>query len=283
MGRSHARILTSIWQDAEFRALGEAEQRMFFLALSQPGLSMCGVVSYTPKRWAKLAAGSTPGGVRKAVAGLAATRFVVVDEDTEELLIRTFAKNDGVLQSPNLVKAMWKAYGDVVSEPLRQAFVEGLPEPFREGLPERFRPGSGRGSPPCAQARAPLPQPPPQDPSPSPRVDDNPASSRRVVEGDGGDDETTEKVISDAFVILAQRNLERRNDDLQRRGQETITQPRRRRGWMATDIRTSEETLTKVARLYLEDQPHLSAQQLAEVLDDRIVAAAAASPLAGSA
>lgn len=282
MARTHARILTSIWGKDDWRRLSPDEQWAYFLVLSQPGLSMCGVLSYTPKRWAQLTAGSTVAKIRKAIAGLVEARFLLVDEETEELLVRTFAKNDGVLQSPNLVKAMWKAYGDVVSERLRAAFLEGLPEPFREGLPERFRQPDEKGSPPHARARAPLPQTHDPDPAPSPSRVDNPASSRLPAE-DGGDDETTPEIISAAFRILAERNLERRNDELQHRGQEAITAPRRRRAWMATDIRTSEETLTKVARMYLDDQPKMTAQQLAEALDDRIVAAIASSPLAGSA
>jgi hypothetical protein len=37
---------------------------------------------------------------------LADARFVVVDEDTEEVLVRTFIRNDGNYKIPNVLKSM---------------------------------------------------------------------------------------------------------------------------------------------------------------------------------
>lgn len=181
MARTHARILTTIWSDRDFLALREGPQRMFMLALSQPGISACGVVSYTPKRWAKLAADSTPKAVARSVAELelSPSRFVIVDLDTEELLIRTFAKGDGVLLQPNMVKAMWRAASEIVSATVLGGFVEGLPEGFREGLHEAFPEGipealaEALGEPSRASARGTRALSPSPSPTPSPSSSSN--------------------------------------------------------------------------------------------------------------
>lgn len=135
MARSEARIYCRVWGDPDFRSLSADAQRVYFLALSQPGLTFCGVIDYTPRRWARLASDTTPETIEKAVRELEEKRYVVVDESTEELWVRSFTKNDGVLNSPNLVKAMWKDYAQVLSEPIRKGFEEGLPEPFKSEVP----------------------------------------------------------------------------------------------------------------------------------------------------
>lgn len=142
MARTHARLLTAIWQDEHFRSLSVPAQHMYFLALSQPGLSLCGVVSFTPRRWALLSRGATPKKVQQAVDELVRERFVVVDSDTEELFVRSFVKHDGVLKQPNLVVAMWKQFHTILSDAIRKAFIEGLPEGFHEPSPEPEGDGS---------------------------------------------------------------------------------------------------------------------------------------------
>lgn len=154
MPRTHARVLTSIWGDDDFKALSPDAQRVYMLILSQPKLSYCGVLPYTPRRWATLAAGDTLKAILRAVKELVAARFVVVDEDAEELWVRSFVKHDGLLKSPNLVKAMWKDFAEVQSQAIRKAFLKGLPEPFREpphepppeGFPEPLAERNGEGS-----------------------------------------------------------------------------------------------------------------------------------------
>lgn len=185
MARTHARILTSIWQDKHFLALSATAQRMYMLALSQPGLTSCGVVSYTPRRWATLAAGSTPRSVARDVDELvrSPSRFVIVDLGTEELLVRTFAKNDGVLSQPNVVIAMWRSAAEIVSDAIRCAFVEGLPEGFRKGLPEAFPEGLPEGlGEALSRAGARVPPPPPA-PTPSPPPAGSVNGSPLVVRG----------------------------------------------------------------------------------------------------
>lgn len=122
MARDHGRIRHRMWGDPDFLALREAEQRLFMMALSQAGLSYAGVVPFTLRRWQGLAADSTLPKLRKAVSALQDARYVVVDQDSEELLIRSFVRHDGILDSPNICRAMVRD-ADTVCSPLLRAVI----------------------------------------------------------------------------------------------------------------------------------------------------------------
>src|SRR5258708_6217558 len=100
MARGHGRILTSIWEDADFLALTQQQQRLYLFLISQPNLNHAGLLPLTLRRWAGKAAGLTAVELDEHLAALAAARFIVMDEDTEELLIRSFVRNDGVWKQP---------------------------------------------------------------------------------------------------------------------------------------------------------------------------------------
>jgi hypothetical protein len=126
MARDHARLLVSIWGDDDWRALPASAQRVYMLAISQPGLSWAGVVPYLPGRWSTHAADTSVASIKKAVAVLEERRFVVVDAATEELFIRTFVKNDNVLRFPNVAINMARAYRQIASPGIRSAFLDEL-------------------------------------------------------------------------------------------------------------------------------------------------------------
>lgn len=143
MARDHARILLSIWGDDDWRDLPAASQRVYLLALSQPGLSYAGVVPYLPGRWSKLASDTSPGHIRKALGILEERRYVVLDADTEELLIRTFVRNDNVLRFPNVAVSMARAYRQIASHSIRAAFLAEIRN-LRERPDTRNLPGWSR-------------------------------------------------------------------------------------------------------------------------------------------
>jgi hypothetical protein len=132
MARDHARIFTAIWSDPDFRALPVPPQHTFFMLLSQPRLSYCGVMDYLPNRLSKMSAKATARTTANAVSSLEKARFVVTDEDTGELLIRSFVRHDGLLAMPNMTKAMTKDYLAVLSDPLREAIKSELSRAFTE-------------------------------------------------------------------------------------------------------------------------------------------------------
>lgn len=132
MARDHARIKVDIWSDPDFRALPANAQHAYLMYLSQPRLSYCGVMDYLPNRFTKLSAKATTRTVTAATKALESHGFVVVDDETGELLIRTFVRHDGLLSSPNMTKAMVKDYLAVLSEPLRHVIEDELSRAYAE-------------------------------------------------------------------------------------------------------------------------------------------------------
>lgn len=126
MARTHARILTKIWRDEEFRALPVAPQHAYFTFLSQQELSHAGVIDYRAGRIGSLATDSNAKKIDVAVTRLEQKRFVVVDRATEELMVRTFIRHDGVLDRENMGKAFAAAYDRVVSLTIRGAILTEL-------------------------------------------------------------------------------------------------------------------------------------------------------------
>ena len=126
MARTWGRIATRIWADPDFIALREAEQRAFMVALSQSSLSHAGVLSFTLRRWEGLASDSTVARLRKAFLSLQQQLYVLIDETTEEMFLRTFLRHDGILANPNVATASAAAYDGIHSPAIRGAFLVEL-------------------------------------------------------------------------------------------------------------------------------------------------------------
>ena len=122
MPRTHGRVFATIWNDADFLALPEGPQRLYLFLLSQPDLSHAGLVPMRERRWAKKVKGGTVAKIGEHLATLEAARFVVADEDTEEVLIRTFVRNDGVYKQPKVMLRMREDARQIESPRLRAAF-----------------------------------------------------------------------------------------------------------------------------------------------------------------
>ena len=94
MARRYGKTYLSIWGDGDFRALHPDAQRMYLFLTSQQDLSCVGTIPLRISRWANCAADQTAQQVRSALAELARGNFIVVDECTEEVLVRSFADAD---------------------------------------------------------------------------------------------------------------------------------------------------------------------------------------------
>lgn len=126
MARDHARMKTSRGNDADWRALSMDAQWLYDTLMTEPRLSYCGVLDYFPGRLAERATDATEAKVRAAVKRLEKARFVVVDHGTSELLVRSFVRHDGVLDRPNMGKAMARALMLVTSRKVRDSILMEL-------------------------------------------------------------------------------------------------------------------------------------------------------------
>lgn len=145
MARTEARILSAVWRDFDFVSRSVGAQWLYFALLSQPELSMCGVLPTALERWSGLSTNSKPRTLAAWLAELHEWRFIVHDKFTREVWIRTYMRHDGVFNSPNLIVAMARDYGAVHSEDIRGRIAdevrEGFPKGLAEGLGERFPKG----------------------------------------------------------------------------------------------------------------------------------------------
>ncbi|MGV0870062.1 hypothetical protein [Corynebacterium kalidii] len=122
----YAQIHLSLWVDDDFRTLTPGAQHLYMALLCHPTLTQCGVLDWRPKRIAKFAAGWTPTQVETAAAELEQHTYLIVDDDTEEAFIRSYARNNNILKQPNIAIAMAKAYREVASPHLRASITQEL-------------------------------------------------------------------------------------------------------------------------------------------------------------
>jgi hypothetical protein len=120
MARQYAPLHTEIWNDETFVALTAPAQRLYLLAISQPNISWTGTVPYTARRWANLASGTTAKQITAAASELAKSGLVMLDENTEELWVRSFIKYNAAAQ-PKLREAAKREYRGIHSPRIRAA------------------------------------------------------------------------------------------------------------------------------------------------------------------
>lgn len=123
MASRYARIYVDIWADDDFRRLTLEAQHLYFLLVTFPSLGKAGVTDWRPARLSVFAAGLTTQGVWAAGRELANAGFVVIDADTEEVLVRSYMRHDGILKSPNITKAMLADYGSTASPLIRDVIA----------------------------------------------------------------------------------------------------------------------------------------------------------------
>lgn len=136
MARSYAQFSTSMWRNADFLSLPSALQRVYMLLSSQADVSAVGVLHLSITRWAGRAPDTTAADINRALDGLAARRFIVLDRDSEEVLLRAFLRWDNGYKNPKRQPAIKDAANEVESA----AIVGALTVEFeRIDMPQRYR------------------------------------------------------------------------------------------------------------------------------------------------
>lgn len=119
MANTAALIRESIWRNKEFRALSRGAQCTYLQLCSQKDLDCAGLLTLNIGLLAKGCAGIDQDTIRDDLKELEAERFVFIDEDTDELFIRSYMRTAEVIKSPNIFKSALKSAGLVESEKLR--------------------------------------------------------------------------------------------------------------------------------------------------------------------
>ena len=126
MAREYARVRVDVWLDDDFRRLSPAAQHLYFVLLTSPQLSYCGVTDWRPGRIAAVAQGWIVEQVIAAAKELTERLYIVPDEGTEEVLIRSFIRHDGLMKEARVAVSMVKAFGAVASNAIRGVIVHEL-------------------------------------------------------------------------------------------------------------------------------------------------------------
>lgn len=156
MSRSHGKLKAEVWGDDDWCGLSMGAQWCYSMLLSQGKLSLAGALDLMPKRWASYSADMDADTLLELLDELVAAGKIVIDDRTDELVIRSFARHDinpGQFNT-NLVKGFWSAWRAITSPMLRRVVVVNLPDHIWEKsgdlVPEeatklRFEPGGDSG------------------------------------------------------------------------------------------------------------------------------------------
>lgn len=119
MAREHANIRLDMWGDDDWRALSMPAQWLYELLLTHPKTNRAGVCDWRPRRLAAMASGLDADAVRLMAEELVQGFFIVIDDDTEEVVVRSYVKHDGVLKQPNMAITMANDWTGVASDRIR--------------------------------------------------------------------------------------------------------------------------------------------------------------------
>lgn len=122
-GKDHSEINLAIWGDDDWLDLTPPAQHLYFVLWTSPQLSYCGAGEWHPGRIAALSNGWTAARVESAGAELSSYLFLVIDADTEEFLLRSWIKHDGLWKKPNMAVSMANARAALASRTLRGVVV----------------------------------------------------------------------------------------------------------------------------------------------------------------
>jgi len=121
MAGKYTRIFRNRWDDIDgWCALSADAQWLYDLLVTQRDITPAGVLPLVERRWASLAADVDATRIGRALTELEVGRYVVIDARTAEVWVRSYIRYDGLVHSPNGLKAIRQAIGQVLSEPIRE-------------------------------------------------------------------------------------------------------------------------------------------------------------------
>lgn len=130
--RQYALIHRAILDDPSWRCLTRSQQNLYLLLLLKLSTNLCGIVDWRPKKLAVNASDMTVETIEADAVVLEKKLYIVRDEDTDEVLIRSFLRNDTPLKSSKTAIAVRSSYTDTASSKLRGVIVFELQRLYRE-------------------------------------------------------------------------------------------------------------------------------------------------------
>ena len=130
--RQYALIHRAILDDPSWRCLTRSQQNLYLLLLLKLSTNLCGIVDWRPKKLAVNASDMTVETIEADAVVLEKKLYIVRDEDIDEVLIRSFLRNDAPLKSSKTAIAVRSSYTDTASSKLRGVIVFELQRLYKE-------------------------------------------------------------------------------------------------------------------------------------------------------
>jgi hypothetical protein len=125
VARSEARLLFTVWEGlSDLRS--DAARLAYFAVLTDPSLTQCGAGPLRVSRWKKQLRWNDADKMRTALSELDEHRKIFIDYDTEEVLVRTLVRRDGVAKMPNVLRSALKSAVLIESHRLRKELAVEL-------------------------------------------------------------------------------------------------------------------------------------------------------------
>jgi hypothetical protein len=123
VARSEARLRFDIWRGLD--GLSAPARLLYAVLLTEPTVNHAGVGALRLSKWAANC-GLSLNETQKALHELMAGEWVFVDGSTEEVLVRTMIRRDGVAEQPNLLKCALREAVQTESGKLRRVLAAEL-------------------------------------------------------------------------------------------------------------------------------------------------------------
>jgi hypothetical protein len=180
MPRSEVRMQIDCWREG-LDGLDAHQKLMYWVVTSEPTINHAGVGAVRFTRWARNAS-LTEAEASKALEVLGETNHIIIDWDSEEVLVRTLIRHDKVAEQPYVLKSAIASALAVKSPKLREVLAQEL-----RRLPPRRPDGVSRAGKPVVypdpHAAADVLDPPGQRPLQEPLSKPFRDPSERVSEG----------------------------------------------------------------------------------------------------
>lgn len=124
MARSEARLQFGLWRTG-LEGLSAHAKLVYAVLLTEPTINQCGVGAIRTSRWARDAS-LTIAETDKALGELVTENKILLDDDTEEVFVRTLIRNDGVAKQPYVLKGALREALQTTSPTIRRSLAGEL-------------------------------------------------------------------------------------------------------------------------------------------------------------
>lgn len=132
MVRKSGSIPTSLWYDDLFQSHTVSQKFLYVFLLTHRKLNAGGLIVFAHRAWADLVS-SEPSAVRDDVAALAASHFLEVDYDEDEVFVSGYFAAEAIGRQPRRAAGAFKILNQSYSKKLRAIGQAELADEVRRG------------------------------------------------------------------------------------------------------------------------------------------------------